>query len=184
MLIGLLGYKFSGKDTTADYLVEKYGFKKYAFATALKDVCQILFSFNADQLYGNSKEQVDPYWQITPRSSFQFVGTDLIRNLIHKLLPDVGDNFWVKVLDRQLNESKELENNNCIISDCRFINEVDYIKSKGGIIIKILRSDTNIDSHISEAGIDAITNYDYIIYNDGTLEELYNKIENIIHDIL
>jgi hypothetical protein len=179
MLVGLLGYKFSGKDTVADHIVDKYKFEKYAFATALKDVCQTLFSFSQEQLYGNMKEQVDPHWNITPRSAFQFIGTGMIRDNMHKLLPGVGYDFWVRVLDRQINSKLNVDN--VVISDCRFGNEVDYIKSKGGIVIKIIRTDnTNGDDHVSEAGIDNVTNYDYTIYNDGTIEELYKKIDKII----
>ena len=36
MIIGLTGYKGSGKDTAASHLVEKYGFTRVAFADKLK----------------------------------------------------------------------------------------------------------------------------------------------------
>lgn len=37
-VFALSGWKQSGKDTTADYLVKKYGFNKLSFASALKDM--------------------------------------------------------------------------------------------------------------------------------------------------
>ena len=43
VLIGLIGFKFSGKDTFADFLVQHYEFKKIAFATPLKRACKELF---------------------------------------------------------------------------------------------------------------------------------------------
>ena len=35
MIIGLIGFKYSGKDKIADYLVEKYGYKKLVFSDIL-----------------------------------------------------------------------------------------------------------------------------------------------------
>jgi hypothetical protein len=61
-VVGITGFKRHGKDTTGDYLCEKYGFTKLAFADPLKEICKILFSFNEDQLYGGSKEVVDSFW--------------------------------------------------------------------------------------------------------------------------
>ena len=65
-IIGFLGKKRCGKDTSGDYLIEKYGFVKYAFADPVKQICKILFDFSEDQLYGNKKEGVDFRWYLTP----------------------------------------------------------------------------------------------------------------------
>ena len=43
---------------------------------------------------------------------------------------------------------------------------------------------TNEDSHESEKGIDLIKSYDYEINNNGTLEQLYNKVDNIIKNFI
>jgi len=50
MIIGLIGNKRVGKDTVADYICEKFQFKKYAFADGVKDTCKVLFNFTDDQL--------------------------------------------------------------------------------------------------------------------------------------
>ena len=83
------------------------------------------------------------------------------------------------------------KNDNPVIADVRFQNEVDIIHSWEGIVIKVVRpinNNKNNDKvsenvHISEIGIDSIKNYDYLIINDGTLEELYQKVENVISKI-
>jgi len=179
VLIGLLAKKQHGKDTTADHLVKNYNFEKIAYATPLKNVCKELFDFNEEQLYGDEKEKIDDFWGITPRGAFQYVGTELVRKQMGVLLPEVGDAFWVKVMERKLMNDNNLDKN-IVISDVRFQNEVDLIKKCGGIIIKIERNLENQDNHLSEMEIDNIKNYDHKINNNSGILELYDNIDNII----
>jgi len=62
MIIGFAGKKRSGKDTIANYLVNKYNFRRYAFGGPVKEVCRILFGFDDEQLYGDRKEELDGYF--------------------------------------------------------------------------------------------------------------------------
>jgi len=84
-IIGLIGIKRSGKDTFADYIVEKYGYEKYSFAGPLKDACKIMFCLNNEQIDGNLKEVIDPRFGISPRHMFQFMGTEVMRELFPKI---------------------------------------------------------------------------------------------------
>ena len=70
VLIGIVGKKYSGKDTAADYLVANHNFTKMAFADPVKKVAKELFNFNDEQLYGNLKEATDERWGISPQRSF------------------------------------------------------------------------------------------------------------------
>lgn len=184
MLIGILGYKFSGKDTTADYLVKKYDFTKISFAQPLKDICKILFNFDDEQLYGNKKEVLDPRWGISPRTAFQYIGTDMFRNKIKEIMPNVENNFWVNLaIDNYKNIIKNCPTNSVVIADVRFQNEIDAVKNNGGIIIKIVRPTLqNNDQHASENIGDL--EGDFEILNDGTLENLYSKIDGIFNSIM
>jgi len=186
MIIGLLGKKGSGKDTVGNYISKNYNGQCESFAKPLKDICKILFLFNDEQLYGNLKEELDNYWKITPRHAFQYIGTELIRNKIKELIPNIGDNFWIKNMEKRLNDNdNDIDNDNdnkklIIITDVRFQNEVDFIKSKNGIVIKINRDNIINDEHSSEKNIDYIKNYDYIIDNNDTFESLYLQIDSIL----
>lgn len=181
MLIGVLGRKGSGKDTISDYIVNKYRYEKMVLAEPLKNACKILFNFSDEQLYGDQKETIDPSWGTSPRKVFQYLGTDIFRNDIHKIIPDIGDNFWVNLLRiKYLQKLKENKNIKIIMSDIRFQNEVDMVRQLGGIVIKLTRpSINNSDAHESEKNIDNI-NGNFNIINDGTLEELYKKVDEII----
>lgn len=180
VLIGILGKKYNGKDTCADYIVSTYGYTKTAFAEPLKKITRELFQFSDEQLYGNLKETIDSVWNITPRAALQFIGTDLIRKNINQLVPNVGEDFWVKIFE---NMYTKMSDHNIIVADVRFQNEVDCIKKLGGIIIKVERSTNYSDDHISEKNIDLINNYDYLILNNSDLKTFYINIERVFKNI-
>ena len=69
---------------------------------------------------------------------------------------------------------------NWIITDCRFQNEFDSIKERGGLMIKVERSGIKTQSHASETGLDHITDWDYVIQNDGSVENLIEKVKAIL----
>lgn len=95
-VIGITGLKYNGKDTVSDYLCKKYGYKKITLADPLKEICGTLFGFSHEQLYGSLKEVPDPRWfGLTPRTVFQYLGTDIFRNNMNKLHPNFEDNFWI-----------------------------------------------------------------------------------------
>ena len=180
MLIGILGKKYSGKDTTADYICNKYNGTKLILADPLKEACKILFNFSDEQLYGNLKENIDLNWGTSPRKILQYLGTDIFRNDINKILPDIGSKFWINLMSIKYSEIKK-EKSLIIVSDVRFQNEIDRIHEHGGFIIKLIReSIKNDDKHESE-NIDNLFG-DYTIINDSTKNDLYHKIDTIIKE--
>src|SRR5438045_2338658 len=108
MIIGILGFKRAGKDTVADYIVSNYGFEKMILSQPLKEACKILFNFTDEQLYGNLKEIVDSNWKTSPRKIMQYLGTDILRNDINKIIPNINNNFWINlVVNKYLIKYKE-----------------------------------------------------------------------------
>jgi len=176
MIIGITGNKQSGKDTSANYFIKKHNFIKLSFAQPLKEICKVLFDFNEEQVNGSKKEEIDEFWKVTPRSIMQFLGTEIFRNEISKIIPNIKENFWTKIM-----EQKILNNNNkhIVIPDVRFSNEVDLIRKFNGIIIQIHRNTGIIDFHSSETELNKIIP-DYIIENNDTIDELYKKLKYII----
>lgn len=116
----------------------------------------------------------------TPRMLLQQIGTDLFRNQLHP-------NTWVNATMSEY-DPKEPTNNYpyWVISDVRFPNEAKAIKERGGILIKLIRDDAPISDHSSETSLDNYTDFNYIIKNNSTIDDLIDQINNIlkIEDIL
>lgn len=173
MIIGLAGRKGVGKDTTADYIVSKYDYTKLAFADPLKQICRILFLLADDQLCDPiKKETIDERWGMRPRQMFQMVGTDLCRRHIR-------DDIWIHHMKLRI-----LPNKNYIISDVRFQNEKSWIEDQGGMVLFINRVNENHDEHESEKLEFYDPNKDVLISNNGSIQELYNHIDDILKLIM
>ena len=78
IIIGIVGNKQSGKDTTGNYLIDKYKFTKYAFADPIKDIAKILFCLPDESVNGTNKqkEQIDERWNLNGRQIIQRLGTE------------------------------------------------------------------------------------------------------------
>ena len=174
MILGIAGKKGSGKDTIGEFLCQKYNFTRYAFGDPVKEVCRILFGFTDNQLYGNTKEEMTNLG-ITPRRAFQVIGTEFGRKEMHNLIPELqieNGNLWIEIFKRVCSSK-----NNIVITDVRFQNEANAIKSKGGKIIMIESKYAKKDEHESEQ---IKVEYDYLIKNNGTKDELYDQIKKTI----
>lgn len=179
MIVGIVGNKNVGKDTLADYLVEKKDFIKYAFADPLKCCLKELFGLTDEQLYGDKKEVIDHVWNTTPRELLQFFGTEIMQYKIQDLLPDLKRTFFTKRFEQFIEANP---NKNIVVSDIRFQHELDTVVKYNGIIIKVNRNEASKTflNHASEANIDNLTNITFTINNDDTKESLFSKLEKII----
>ena len=131
---------------------------------------------------------------LTPRLLLQLLGTKCGRNIIHP-------NIWVDSLMREYKASEThkvpryydevnkkglagyegiWEYPNWIITDMRFLNEMEAVKKRGGITIRVNRNlEESKDQHESETELDN-AEFDYVITNDGTIEELIEKVREIL----
>jgi hypothetical protein len=152
------------------------------------------------------REEPDAYWseqfqkQFTPRLALQLMGTEAGRNVFHK-------DIWVISL---LNRARGKD---VVVTDVRFKNEIDYIQKNGGIVVRVIRGEepvwyntaliqnsTDIEKHwlledehelmeqkfpdIHSSEWDWIgCDFNYTINNDGTLQDLGNKIEEMLHKL-
>ena len=197
-IIAICGFQGSGKDTLANILIKKYGYKKLSFGGTVKDIASIIFNWDRKMLEGDSKEsrewreKVDDWWSkkleiknLTPRYILQQIGTDLFRNNFHK-------DIWINCLEKKL-----IDYDKVVITDCRFPNELKILNKYNATIIQIYRGnlpewfndvklgkkDPPKELHESETSwIKESSNYN--ILNNGTIEELENIIKNIINNDL
>lgn len=194
-LIGLMGKAGSGKDTVGEYIKQKHESVMYAFATPIKELTRTLFLFDDEQLYGSKKEDIDTRWGITPRESWQKIGTNIMQFGIYGHLPGLISKvplrqFWIYHFEMWYNNfinNPENKNKLIIITDVRFLLEGNIIKDLGGIIIEITRPDLDMSQikylHSSETESNDIKP-DIILINDSSIDNLYKKVDNIILPIL
>lgn len=203
MIIGVCGFIGSGKDTIADYLVGFHGYRRDSFAGTLKDAVAAVFGWDRELLEGRTpearawREQVDPWWAtrlnmpaLTPRWVLQYWGTEVCRRAFH-------DDIWIAALESRLARRSD----NTVISDVRFPNEIKSIKQAGGCIVWVRRGELpgwynvavnanrgaptaqemlkDLGVHVSETAWVG-TEFDVVIDNNGTIEELYNSVKNLV----
>lgn len=179
-IIGLSGYARSGKDTTADYLVEKYGYTKMSFAAPMKEA---LYKLNPDvrdisELVWTVQQVVDlSGWEgakeITPdvRGLLQRFGTEVGREMF-------GENFWVDLAMSQIPDGSKI-----VVSDVRFPNEADAIKKLGGKVLRVERDGVEaVNAHISETALDGY-DFDVRIPNNKDITALHFLIETLINGL-
>ena len=207
MIISVTGFIGSGKDTVANYLITNHGFKKESWAGSLKDAVSRIFGWDRELLEGTSKhsrewrEQRDEWWsdrlkiEITPRIVLQQWGTEVGREAFH-------NDIWVASLENKLRQTKD----DIIVTDTRFPNEINAIARLGGITIRVHRGEkpnwyddaaavnkgpTYIGwalskNKIQELGIHPSEyssvglKYNHEIDNDGTIDDLCNKVKDIL----
>ncbi len=174
-LIGICGKKQSGKDTIGDYLIP-YGYIKLTFAEPIKTICREVFKLTDEQLHGDKKEEIDVRYDVSPRHLMQVIGTDLFRNNSNILMPSLSDSSIFVHLFKQ--EYMQMLDKKVVVTDIRFQDEVDCIKKLGGIIVQVKRYSCHDDTHSSENQF--LKDVDVIIYNDTSLTDLYDKIDNLL----
>jgi dephospho-CoA kinase len=175
-VIIISGKARTGKSTVANIM------KEYFDEKGLKTI--ILAYARYIKMFAKDVSNWDGSEEAKPRALLQEIGTDIIRKKI-------DNDFFV----RRMTEDIKLYSyfmDVAIISDARFIDEIEYIKKhfKNTITINIVKSNLETDltkkeqTHPSETSLDNYNKYDYILDNDGSIEELKEKIINIIKEDL
>ena len=70
-----------------------------------------------------------------------------------------------------------------IVSDVRYRNEADELLSRHALLIRVERPVLSEDTHQSEVDLDSYDKFSFTIENDGTLEDLFNTVKEIYHEV-
>lgn len=180
MIIGITGKIGSGKSTLTKYITENYNFEEYSFAGPLKKIGKI-FGFKHKELYGSQAQKlgINKFWEISARKFLQIVGTELFRNNLQKLIPEMNTtgSVWIDLFLLELDKNPK----NYVISDVRFLNEEKALRKLGAIIIKTQRNrneKNQTSNHSSETEMDKIVP-DFLIDNNKTRKSMFKKFDKI-----
>lgn len=126
------------------------------------------------------------------RELLQKLGTDAMRDNLH-------ENVWVNALfadyvprlqfEKSFHGMKgavPVEEPNWIVTDMRFPNEMEAVKQREGITIRVVRDyalrggpEDPKNQHPSETALDD-SHFDHEIINDGTIEDLIEKVREVL----
>lgn len=168
------GKAHSGKDLTGEIIVnflesKHYKVTKMQYAKYIKMYVKDYFGWDGNE-------------ETKPRDLLQSLGTE-IRNTYNKPL------FFI---NRIIEDIDILSNyfDAFVITDARTENELTIIKDNYEKVITI-RINRNVDNGLTieqknnytETALDNYNNYDYIIENNSSIEDLKNKIIKILNNM-
>jgi len=208
--IGICGFKGAGKDTSADHLVAKHGYRKTSLAAPIKKVVKEIFDFPDEHLYGSShlrevqderyrfsgldpvdgsplhpvRLSRDQFWQRESDGEFflEFISPRLaLTTMGTEWGRRLTDSIWVSAC---LNQIRRSASDRWVVPDVRFLNEVEAIQSAGGKVVRLLRG-MRTSSHPSELEMETIphSKFDICIDNQGSKEDLFEQLDRFMRGL-
>ena len=156
----------SGKDTAAEVILEKYDGVPLAFANDIKTIAYDHYDWNG------KKDELG-------RKLLQDIGTtgrNYNRDLWANKTVDMIQEWSLQSSDNQL----------AVVTDTRYPNEIQRVKHEfpNVVTIRITRDSVEKLKHPSETALDQWTDWDYVVENNGSLEEFQKKILEIMEGII
>jgi hypothetical protein len=190
-IVGLHGFAQVGKDTAANYLVERQGYRRIAFADPMRSA---LLKLNPWVNLKGASGEVSSWNESKFQSLLQFctlhtlvdelgwdvakTGVPEVRQLLQRFGTEIGrdmfgENFWVDLAMKQVDES---EHPRWVFTDMRFPNELEAVKARGGTAVKLVRPGYGpVNGHVSDAGLpDEL--FDALAFNDGSVQHLEEQM--------
>lgn len=158
--------------------------------SSMEDLVERLNHLRSVYLEVYSEKELDALFEqetvyITPRLLLQTIGTDIVRtinpeiwvnSLMSEYKPYLTSNYPVDDLDWEPRRIYP----NWIITDLRFSNELEAVKKRGGITIRVNRNlEESKDQHESETELDN-AEFDYVIDNNSDIQSLIEKVREIL----
>ena len=166
----------SGKDTTCAFI------DTYIKSKGLR-VLNIQIGYYI-KMYAKSIIDWDGAEDTKPRTLLQQLGTEVIRDKIDQ-------NFFVKRIIEDI-KVYSYYFDVLTISDARFPGEIDGIYNSYKNVYRINIERPNFvndlsdvqNKHRAENALNEYNNYDYVIVNDGSLEQLNEKAKKLVDEVL
>ncbi|MBT2412647.1 hypothetical protein J7I94_19125 [Streptomyces sp. ISL-12] len=196
--IGIIGRARVGKDTVGKWLVDNRGYRRVAFADALKSA-----ALKVDPIVGHREDEV---WDLV-YGEWELIQTDAdlvhlstvvadhgweaakdefpeVRRFLQELgaaVRDIDEDFWLRAAMKKVQEANEA-GVPVVITDVRYRNEADSLRRAGFHLVYIERPGVPQMDHASENSLTA-DDADYTICNDSDVPYLLWALENVVDRI-
>lgn len=171
-LIGLIGLAGSGKDTVADFLQDDHGWRRIAFADKLKELAYETDPAIRDGV-GLEELVLTHGWNEAKQDNEVRC---FLQNLGVAVRDVLGRDTWVTAAFADYDPTVPT-----VVTDVRFPNEVDAVRSRGGLIVKVDRPGIEpVNDHVSEELATRPGVADMVIANGGTLDSLAASVEGAV----
>jgi hypothetical protein len=164
-VLGLGGEARSGKNFVASLVRDEFGFIPWAFANPIKFAVysQRECPWSLNTLFYEEKPK-------ELRERLQLFGTEMGRDIY-------GQQVWNKQTEAFIFLAEnEMKAKGVVLSDIRFPDEADFVKSLGGIVLKVNREGSGLsdglEKHRTESLISQIK-FDGIIDNTQDVDQQY-----------
>ena len=149
--------------------------KDFQYTEVKPDDTQIMTAdeyYSSASTWSNSSQKI---W-MSLRELLVYVGTYVLQQDINrKIFVNVVHNL----IKEQMKTNDELEF--VVITDIRFGHEIDYIRAHNGITISIKRDSVEQLDNIAEHDLDHEQDWDFVIENNNTYDDLFENVYNMIH---
>ena len=165
-IIVFSGKQFSGKDTVAKILLDQFqSFRRIGIADAIK--------MQYSKKTGLSLEEIEKN-----------------KSIYRQDLIDLGDWGRAQDPDYWLNSIIESDGD-IIVTDIRVVHELELFRSKGAFTVRVeaskearsKRGALSSENDLTETALDCVDNWDYVLHNEGTYEELVENSKDLIRVI-
>jgi len=125
--------------------------------------------------YNSSK---DKYW-MSLREILVYIGTYVLQNTVNK-------NIFINIVRNKINEFQQKNPNlkYVIVTDNRFIQEMEYIHENNGVTITIIRDSIEQLNNVAEHDLDDIEGFDFTIDNSNGYDELFQEVWDLVNNNL
>ena len=137
IVVSIMGKAHAGKDTVAEAVMKNLSgcgditYAHMSHADPLRDILIKILGYTKEQVTTQELKTIKhEMWDKSPREAMTIIGTEMFRNMF-------DDNTWTKLLKKRIDESNV---DVIFITDCRFVNEVEYLEKSDVTHIHVSRN--------------------------------------------
>lgn len=191
--IAISGKAKSGKNTAAKIIESKLSEKlqrsincaTVAFADPMKHMIKTMCpNVSYDVLFGSSELRNTPVNGMLDERGNPVTVRQLLIDL-GSMARKYNPNTWIDNFHHRFAHIKD-QSDLVILTDCRFQNEFDYLKSQGYYLVRIKRQTDTFILHESETQQDGIPDdqFNFVVDNNGSKDELVVQIDRIVDEMI